>query len=477
MNSRLFLILALLTSCIYSQSYQTVVIEDESANNEIDSLNKEEIESAAKEIVAQIGLPQNFVLKADVSFKNNARAEMITGNDSRIRRYVTYDPNFFDKINEDANNKWAAISILAHEIGHHLNNHSLNNDGSTYAYELEADKWSGFVLRKMGASLKDAQSAIATLKERKKPSKTHPPKQERLLSIEKGWRSGQADLDKFTAEEDITSTLVKNKYTKAIGWINSSSIQSISYEEHMVPDEEIEISKMSNNYVDILYGYGKYQIRASDSLGFIKTSMEDGTSYMLKEDNYYFKKKKEAKNKGWNKGYHPYMENIYFELEEIEVAHNVRPVIGDIFQEINLNSFKDSLKFNKIKTVNGIPSYELEITQTCNRLLGKKKSISIKINIKKYYDIESGLLHFSEEKIEQSDIKKGRVINKSILTSKILIEDYFLESEILMPHKFLIKKSLVKNGKSLPEITQQRIISKVEINPKFGNSLFLTETE
>jgi hypothetical protein len=81
---------------------------------------------------------------------------------------------------------WASISILAHEIGHHLNGHTLDNLGSRPDKELEADDFSGFVMFKLGASLQDAQKAISTLVS-EEGSSTHPGKFARLTAIQKGW--------------------------------------------------------------------------------------------------------------------------------------------------------------------------------------------------------------------------------------------------------------------------------------------------
>jgi hypothetical protein len=54
---------------------------------------------------------------------------------------------------------------------------------------LEADEFSGFVLRKMGASLADAQAAMKMLASQT-ASRTHPAQHDRLASIERGWRHG-----------------------------------------------------------------------------------------------------------------------------------------------------------------------------------------------------------------------------------------------------------------------------------------------
>jgi hypothetical protein len=455
----------------YAQNYQTVVIDDDLDQTDEVSLNY--IEGIAKEIVAQIGLPQNFVIKSDTTYRSNAKAEMRTDEDGRIRRYIVYDPSFFNDINDKANNKWAAISILAHEIGHHLNNHSLNNDGSTYTYELEADKWSGFVLRKMGANLKDAQSAILTLKNQKRPSLTHPPKIERLESIENGWRSGHKELDKFTPTDDITAEMVFAKYHNVIGIQDSTLLNSIRYNEQMISSEEIDLNNNLNEFGDILYGQGLFEVFAN-SRGFIKTSLKDSTQYLFMDSKFYFQDYKSRKRENWEIGYHPFQNSSYFEFNEIEVAHNINPVQGDIVYELFKSYPLDKCKFNRIMTMNSIPSYEVEIKElSIDQMKNRKSKKRTKVTLR-YYDIENGLLHYISENIEEKMYRNEKEIGSNKLTAEIVIEDYFLEKAFLIPHKFSLKKTFFKNNSKLYDIEQKRIISDLELNPKNIYSILQT---
>lgn len=138
-------------------------------------------DKVVKDIMSVIGLKSNFELRA--ANVPNAAAVIV-----KSKRYILYNPDFMDKINSATGNKWAAISILAHEIGHHLNGHTLDKVGSRPQTELEADEFSGFVLRKMGASLEEAQSAMALIASMK-GSHTHPAKNDRLAYIANGWNS------------------------------------------------------------------------------------------------------------------------------------------------------------------------------------------------------------------------------------------------------------------------------------------------
>jgi hypothetical protein len=158
------------------------------------------------EIMAVIGLKPNFELR--VANVPNAAAVYIKG-----KRYILYNPKFMEQINSATGTNWAAISILAHEIGHHLNGHTLDQVGSRPKTELEADEFSGFVLRKMGATLIDAQavmSVIASLK----GSHTHPAKKDRLEFIATGWNNAAPEpatvLAQTTTQKPQTTVSAPN---------------------------------------------------------------------------------------------------------------------------------------------------------------------------------------------------------------------------------------------------------------------------
>ena len=150
-----------------------------------------EAKNKVRRICDAVGLQPRFdIRQASVP---NAMAT-IQGN----KRLILYSENFILKINQSTGTGWASTGILAHEIGHHLNNHTLAEEGSRPELELEADEFSGFVLARLGATLEQAQAAIQTVSAR--GSSTHPPRQARLEAIARGWRrsgggSPQADSD------------------------------------------------------------------------------------------------------------------------------------------------------------------------------------------------------------------------------------------------------------------------------------------
>jgi hypothetical protein len=153
------------------------------------SLRPEEIKSviiddaAVQNIVGQImsvtGLQTNFTLK-------ESKVRNIEASVSHRRRYILYNRDFLSQIMTATNSKWETVALFAHEVGHHLNGHTLRRSGSTPELELEADEFAGFVLQKLGASLEEAQSVMKYISTTK-GSKTHPAREARLLAIKNGW--------------------------------------------------------------------------------------------------------------------------------------------------------------------------------------------------------------------------------------------------------------------------------------------------
>ncbi len=101
------------------------------------------------QVMAFTGLPQNFaVTEADVP---NAAAAILLDKQKLPHRVIAFNPQFIEQVRrETGGNPWSPVSVMAHEAGHHLAGHTIQPGGSQPPIELEADKFSGFVLYKMG---------------------------------------------------------------------------------------------------------------------------------------------------------------------------------------------------------------------------------------------------------------------------------------------------------------------------------------
>jgi hypothetical protein len=182
------------------------------ASNQIEIMtpNQREVDEI-KKILTYSGIPLNFeIYSAKIE---NAIATVINN-----KRYIIYDPRLLAFTDTKSETYWSSMSILAHEIGHHLSGHLMGNSNNHQA-ELEADKFSGFVLYKMGASIEQSIKAMELLGS-EFDSDTHPNKKSRIEAIENGWN--EAFKLRFEGAlppppEDFPSDL-DGEFTKEMLW-------------------------------------------------------------------------------------------------------------------------------------------------------------------------------------------------------------------------------------------------------------------
>lgn len=152
----------------------------------------EGVSASIDRIVKQVGLEKNFVLIKDFSI-NNCCALMYQGV-----RVIVYDPLFLNKVNNATNRgtSWASLSILAHEVGHHLQGHTVRaplNYQDKRKMELEADKFSGFIMQSLGATLEQSLAAIKSIRNISQTiNSTHPEKELRIKAVTDGYIQSRA---------------------------------------------------------------------------------------------------------------------------------------------------------------------------------------------------------------------------------------------------------------------------------------------
>lgn len=139
-------------------------------------------------MLERINWKENFALREQNGI-NNAYATILQG-----RRYIIYDNNFLENLDSYAGTKWASISVLAHEMGHHYRNHVISSSGSTPPKEIEADYFSGYVMAKLGATLNEARAAMEQIAT-PRGSASHPARADRLDAIAKGWNYANGVTD------------------------------------------------------------------------------------------------------------------------------------------------------------------------------------------------------------------------------------------------------------------------------------------
>jgi hypothetical protein len=146
-----------------------------------------EARGIVRSVLAAMGLPLRFEVRA--AAVGNAAA-ILQPDGSRL---ILYNTLFIDEIRARTGRYWSLISIMAHEVGHHLAFHLAKNIEDHEA-ELEADYFSGYILAKMGAGKDDALAAMNEIAA-DEATKTHPARKERLQAIAAGWKNGREGVN------------------------------------------------------------------------------------------------------------------------------------------------------------------------------------------------------------------------------------------------------------------------------------------
>lgn len=185
-------------------NYYGKAVNEKAICNLMGFTSKQEANEAVANIVKRSGLKQNFYV---MECPNTDNCFAVTQNGNRL---IVYDGAFMKRVNNLSKTDWGALSILAHEIGHHLQGHTIIEGGSDPTKELEADEFSGFVMYQMGAGLKDAQAAIQKLTT-DYDGGTHPPRSKRLQAIQRGYQNAKALYPNINPKANNSSTKVEEE--------------------------------------------------------------------------------------------------------------------------------------------------------------------------------------------------------------------------------------------------------------------------
>ncbi|WP_339635129.1 hypothetical protein [uncultured Sneathiella sp.] len=132
-----------------------------------------------------VGIRQNFqILAAD--FTGNMERMAAFATIRKAQRFIVYDRANFTWKNGRTN--WVEVGIMGHEVGHHIASHVFANEYSQHEQELEADRFSGFAMAKLGATL---DQALSMGKGTRASSATHPSAAQSRIAIESGWKLGR----------------------------------------------------------------------------------------------------------------------------------------------------------------------------------------------------------------------------------------------------------------------------------------------
>ena len=250
----------LLSSC-GSESAETVqenkyeVLIENSCGFDKDVINKKvyafasdiDADNALEKIMKLTGLPPNFEIKA--ANVDNACAVVECDDNRGCKRIIYYNQEFIEKMNDATNTDFTELAILAHEIGHHLSGHTIAEPKNRHEEELEADKFAGFILHQLGASIETAKNVFSYFPIN--GTKTHPPKEARIAAMSNGWydskRKGNPNLRKSRFEKDDKKISEYTYYGKEI---SNNSIELYDKVKEMALLNGIKSCKFSGKIVE-----------------------------------------------------------------------------------------------------------------------------------------------------------------------------------------------------------------------------------
>lgn len=181
------------------------------------------------EICTAAGIKSNFIMVQCNSI-NTCLAVEKDGDP-----YILYDNSFLNKlkpsvaygfteksINNNSNNKdWASLTILAHEIGHHINQHfskTIRSVSSLIDLELQADEYAGHIISRLGGSLQQGEKVYYSDVVSVNASLSHPSRSDRIKAFQEGY-------NKENAKNSIQGSASTMNYNSLIvgNWIDEKT--------------------------------------------------------------------------------------------------------------------------------------------------------------------------------------------------------------------------------------------------------------
>lgn len=114
-----FLVCAMLFYSLPIKSQELVNDTSAVANDVFIHTADQTAKKAVAKIMQYTGLTPHFEVIENKDIKS--AIAYIKNN----KQYIAYNPEFILKLKDLTQTNWAAVSVLAHEIGHHLNGHTL----------------------------------------------------------------------------------------------------------------------------------------------------------------------------------------------------------------------------------------------------------------------------------------------------------------------------------------------------------------
>jgi len=420
----------------------------------------ESAELIVDQIMAQMQLKRVFKLRKCTAI-GNAYATIKPDANNNQTPYILYDPQWLKGMANKSKTDWASIGVLAHEVGHFLLYHALNKKGSNPVWEIQADRFAGSTLAKMGSTLEEAQSMFDNYNQ-EEDSRSHPGKSKRLEAVKVGWMNvnnpqKQITLNENTLERDVSSELIVNRYFDELGGIkNLSQIKSLKFEEEITETKGIDLNPTPKTYT---YGYtlnsNKILIDFKENNHQYAVTNNDSISWRFMDENQ------------WREGT-PRI-GTTANQDGHSFIRQISPSIQNFFDDFLLSSNPEVVDYRRRRIIEDEECFVLEFPEEIIELGDlRKKGKRIIQKTQYYFSTYTGLLHaiIIDEKImvyKRANLKNA---SEGLRVQKVF-SNYKAVNEILFPHSITTTETKLINDIPQKESTfyQKRKLISLEVNP------------
>ncbi|MEO0570990.1 MAG: hypothetical protein AAF039_04740 [Bacteroidota bacterium] len=469
-------------------------------------------QKTAKKIVNKIlfdlGIENQYKLReCKERSKGNAKAVMLRrGN--KFEQYILYDVDF---LNEMANKMSdpgsqapaAATFVLAHEVGHHIKNHTLNYSRSNPEIEMEADEYAAFTMAKIGYSLSDVLETPRTEKNLvTKFFYEHPGKMDRMKAAFTGWmkyaendsllkRANATNIYNYHKEIEGYQNLVREQRQKAQDdkevakqEVNTKDKEpEASVEELEEKKEQDEANVILQKYFKALGGMAK--VNSIKTMSFQELTQEgnydkfdyhydhqsptllvvtnftpsyEGEQYKISNDSLYYRFKS---NDLWRSGI-PKGED----KDPQEFKNRISSSTGNFLEDFKLFSSPNLVALKEKVNFEGELCYRLEVKEVLEDTYFDKRGTGEKVYMKqnRYYRVSDGLLHATENIRKTQYFKKNKPDGREKEITVTVHKDYQEVEGLQFPMNYKIVTSYFEGSNEIVEQIITKKVSDVEVS-------------
>ena len=477
----------------------------------------EEISPASAEqivntMLSDMGISNKYNLRECKELsKNNARAQAFI-KDGKIKKYIVYDIDFLNDIANSAETNYAAMFVLAHEVGHHMNDHTLNSSSSEIPLEIEADYFAGTKLAISKVNLEQTLRAVRTVKDiytSKSRFATHPGRMDRMKAAYNGWMNYAKNDSLFLEKNKVyiaaykreiegyknnlnDNTEVKPVVIQQKGSQKEVDSQEVEIEKPIVTAEETRKKKEQDAASTVLQNYfkalgGMAKVTAIKAMSFQElTETEnydynyqydqrsptllvisnnnpgyEGEQFKISNDSLYFRYEKDE---NWELGVPDGEEN----KDPKEFIKRVGSSTGNFLEDFTLFSSPSLVALKEVVTFEGEQCHRLEVKEILDDEKIDRKGTGYRALVKqnRYYRQSDGLLHATERILKLQDFKKNKPSGRRTLRTVTVHKDYSQVDGVKFPMTYKIISSTIEGGEEYVDGEITKTVSNIEITQR-----------